>query len=57
MSETQLEDLKKLIKTMFLDKKTREGKLQFVLLEKIGKARTGQEVSPDEVEKILERLF
>ena len=49
--------MKKLIKTMFLDKKTREGKLQFVLLEKIGKARTGQEVSPDEAEKVLERLF
>ncbi len=49
--------MKKLIKTMFLDKKTQGGKLRFVLLEKIGKARTGQEVSPDEVAKVLKRLF
>jgi 3-dehydroquinate synthase len=49
--------IKKLIKTMFLDKKTRDGKLQFVLLEKIGKPKTGQEVSPDDVQKVLERLF
>jgi len=48
--------MKKLIKTMFLDKKTVGGKLQFVLLEKIGKAKTGQDISADEVEKLLERL-
>ena len=48
--------VKKLIKTMFLDKKTVGGKLQFVLLEKIGKAKTGQEISPEEVEKVLKRL-
>jgi 3-dehydroquinate synthase len=49
--------VKQLIKTMLLDKKTRDGKLQFVLLEKIGKARTGQEVTPAEVQGVLERLF
>jgi len=48
--------IKKLVKTMLLDKKTQDGKFQFVLLEKIGKARIGQEISADEVEKILERL-
>lgn len=49
--------IKRLIKTMFLDKKTKDGKLQFVLLEKVGKARTGQEVTAEEVQGVLERLF
>lgn len=46
-------DFKKIVNLTYHDKKVQNGKVQYTLLERIGKARVGINISPKEVIKIL----